>query len=146
MLFMQFLAAIAANHLQYRRKLWMTLSILQRVLYVPVAAGPWLWPQISDGAWIWALLGVMALEQGLLHFCTPLWLSWMGDYLPHRGLSTYWGVRHLWMQWTAALALFGQALLMHHGGMDVRQGFAIMVAIGAVLGVIDIVMFLRVPE
>jgi hypothetical protein len=40
MLFMQFLAALAANHLRYRRRLWMTLSIVQRLVYVPVMCGP----------------------------------------------------------------------------------------------------------
>ena len=32
----------------------------------------------------------------------------MGDYLPHKGLSTYWGHRQLWMQIAAAISLYAQ--------------------------------------
>ena len=46
----------------------------------------------------------------MLHFGTPLWLSWMGDYLPHKGLNQFWGLRHSSQQWTAALALLANAL------------------------------------
>ncbi len=146
MLFMQFLAALAANHLRYRRRLWMTLSIVQRLVYVPVMCGPWLFPNVPDHVWMWAYLSCLALEQGLLHFCTPLWLSWMGDYLPHRGLNEYWGVRQLWMQWTAAAALGAAAVLLYGAGLDVRVGFPLLVLFGSVLGVTDILLFRRVDE
>jgi len=146
MLFLQFLAALLANHLQYRRPVWMTLSIIQRLMYIPVLAGPWIWPQVPDSTWLWIYISAVAVEQGLQHFGSPLWLSWMGDYLPHRGLSEYWGVRHLWMQWSAAAALCGAALLLHQTGMGVRAGFPLLVIFGCVLGVIDILLFLRVEE
>jgi hypothetical protein len=70
----------------------------------------------------------------------------MGDYLPHRGLNEYWGVRHLWMQWTAAAVLCGAAILLHQTGMGTRVGFPLLVVIGSVLGVADILLFLRVEE
>lgn len=146
MLFMQFLAALVANHLQYRRRLWMTLSIVQRLLYVPVVCGPWLFPDVPDSVWMWSYLSCLALEQGLLHFCTPLWLSWMGDYLPHRGLNEYWGVRQLWMQWTAAGVLCAAAVLLYGTGVDVRVGFPALVVVGSVLGVADVLLFRRVAE
>lgn len=146
MLFLQFLAALLANHLQYRRPVWMTLSIIQRLLYVPVLAGPWIWPGVPDSTWLWIYICAVGVEQGLQHFGSPLWLSWMGDYLPHRGLSEYWGVRHLWMQWTAAATLCGGAILLHESGMGIRVGFPLLVIFGSVLGVIDILLFLRVEE
>ena len=55
MLFFQFLAAIVANHLEYRRWLWLPISILQRLILVPVALVPWLLPSLSDTAWLWWL-------------------------------------------------------------------------------------------
>lgn len=146
MLFMQFLAAFVANGLQYRRRLWMGLSLVQRLICIPAAAGPWLFPEVSAQVWLWAFLAIWAINQGLLHFCTPLWLSWMGDYLPHAGLNRYWGVRHLWMQGTAAASLLGMAFYLRESAVDIRVGFAAIVALGGLLGVADICLFLKVDE
>ncbi|MCA9172352.1 MAG: MFS transporter, partial [Planctomycetales bacterium] len=41
-IFMQFVAAVLVNHLQYRRTVWFTVSIIQRLVYLPIALGPWL--------------------------------------------------------------------------------------------------------
>lgn len=146
MLFMQFLAAWIANRLDYRRPWWFWLTLIQRLLLLPLAAGPWLWPEVSDTVWLWSFLAGFAVEQGLTHFTHPLWLSWMGDYLPREGLSTYWGVRHRWMQFTAAVALLSCALYIWKSGADVTVGFAWMVAVGTVLGLIDICLFFKVDE
>lgn len=146
MLFQQFLAAVLANHLTYRRPVWMWLSLLQRVLVVPVAFGPVFWPQVSDATWTWAFLAAIAVNQGLLHFCTPLWLSWMGDYLPHVGLNAYWGQRQRWMQWTAAGSLLFGAVLLYQTGLGVRIGYPVLALIAAVFGVVDILMFSKVDE
>lgn len=146
MLFMQFLSAYLVNGMKYRRRLWMGLSIVQRIICVPVAVGPWLFPEISDAVWLWSFLLMWGINQGALHFCTPLWLSWMGDYLPHQGLNRFWGVRHLWMQGTAAVSLAGIALILTGSSMNIRAIFAIIVAVGGVLGVADICLFYRIEE
>ncbi|MCA8999904.1 MAG: MFS transporter, partial [Planctomycetaceae bacterium] len=146
MLFVQFLAAWLGNKLNYRRPWWFWFSLLQRLLCIPAAVGPWLFPEVPDVIWLWALLLSWAATQGLVHFCNPLWLSWMGDYLPHKGLSHYWGIRHYWMQATAALSLVGASLGLRYLATDIRQGFAGIVLIGCLLGVIDILMFFKVDE
>jgi predicted MFS family arabinose efflux permease len=144
MLFMQFLAAWFANRLEYRRRYWFWLTLLQRLLLLPMAAGPWLWPETPHVVWLWAFLAAFALEQGLTHFTTPLWLSWMGDYLPKHDLNSFWGVRHLWMQLTAATVLLGSGWWL--SGTDIRHSFAALVALGSVLGIIDICLFYKVEE
>ena len=146
LLIVQFMAAAAANHLRYRRTTWMALSLVQRLIVVPVAFGPWIWPGVSDQTWVWMFLVCIAINQGLLHFCTPLWLSWMGDYLPHETLNRFWGVRHRWMQWVAAVSLFGGAILLYQTGLGVRLGYPILAAIAAVFGVADVLLFLKVEE
>jgi MFS family permease len=70
----------------------------------------------------------------------------MGDYLPHQGLNRFWGLRHSSQQWTAALALLANSLFFLKSGVDVRAAFAAIIVLGAVLGVTDILLFLRVPE
>ncbi|MEI8022089.1 MAG: hypothetical protein WCH39_28020, partial [Schlesneria sp.] len=39
MLFMQFVAAVAVNHLQYRRHLWFWAALTHRLLLLPTALG-----------------------------------------------------------------------------------------------------------
>jgi hypothetical protein len=142
----QMLAAIVANRLEYRKPLWFWLSIVQRLIFLPAALGPWLFPEVGDTAWIWILVGLTGLNHTLLHFATPLWLSWMGDYLPHSGLSSFWGLRHSSQQWTASLALLANSLFFFHSGVDVRAAFAGIIVLGAVLGVADILLFIKVHE
>ncbi|MEX2111562.1 MAG: MFS transporter [Pirellulales bacterium] len=142
----QLFSAVAVERMACRKATWIVASIFQRLMFVPAALGPWLLPQIDDTIWIWTLVTLTALNHATLHFCTPLWLSWMGDYLPHQGLNRFWGVRHSSQQWTAALALLANALFFVQGGVDVRAAFAGIIVLGAALGVVDILLFLRVEE
>ena len=144
--FMQLLAALAVARLDYRKPLWFWLSLVQRLIFLPAALGPWLMPQMSDHFWIWTLIALTAVNHSMIQFGTPLWLSWMGDYLPHKGLNEFWGRRHSSMQWTASLALLANALFYFKSGIDVRQAFAAVIVLGAVFGVADILLFIRVEE
>jgi MFS family permease len=142
----QFIAALVVNHLHYRRPLWFWLSILHRLLLVPAALGPWLFPETSSLVWLWVLIAATALNHTLLQFCSPLWLSWMSDILPHEGLSRYWGVRHLWQQWVAAAALVGTAFVFLKSGLTIIPAFAVLMVVAAVLGVADLFFFWGVEE
>ena len=146
MLFIQFLSALLANHIQHRRWVWFVASCIQRVLYVPMALAPLVWPHVSGAVWVWTLLAVMALEQGLLHFSTPLWLSWMGDYLPHEGLNKFWGVRQVWMQWLAAFSLLGGSQLLLKSGLAIGPAFLLLASVAAVFGIADLLFFLKIEE
>ncbi|MFT5323294.1 MAG: MFS family permease [Planctomycetaceae bacterium] len=146
MLFLQFLSAIVANHLKYRRGLWMAVSIVQRLILLPVALGPVLFQDVSPMTWLWSFVGLSALNHGLLHFATPLWMSWMGDYLPRSRLSRFWGVRHLWMQWAGAASLLFASYLLQSYADQIQTAFAILIVTAAVLGVADILLFWPVHE
>jgi predicted MFS family arabinose efflux permease len=97
-------------------------------------------------AWVWTLVALTAVNHGLLQLSTPLWLSWMGDYLPHKGLNRFWGLRHSTQQWTAAAALFANAMFFAGSTTNVRAAFAGIIVLGVVLGLSDILMFWRVEE
>ncbi|HTN76335.1 MAG TPA: MFS transporter [Pirellulaceae bacterium] len=146
MLFMQFLAGMLVNHLKYRRALWMGVSLLQRLAFVPLAIGAWLWPDLPGETWVWGLILATAVNQSLTHFGNPLWMSWMGDYLPHKGLSEFWGNRHLWQQWTAAGTLAVSALVIFRCGLDPMTSFSALIVVGAVLGISDVLLFSHIEE
>jgi len=146
MLFCQFLAAVAVNHLTFRRWVWFSTALVHRLLLLPVAVGPWLWPEVPGVVWVWLLLVTTAANQALLHFSSPLWLSWMGDYLPHEGLSRFWGSRQHWMQWTSAASLGFAAIARQCSGFGAQTDFTLQIVLGTVLGVLDLMCFFRVPE
>ncbi len=146
MLFMQFVSGVVVNHLTHRRRLWFWAALTHRLMLLPTALGPWLMPGLSDEAWIWTLIVTTATNQALLHFSSPLWLSWMGDYLPHDGLSHYWGSRHFWMQTTSAVSLCAAAFLLLKSGLNIGVGYAVLTCAGTVCGVADLLLFSRVYE
>lgn len=146
MLFMQFVSGIVVNHLSSRRRLWFWTALTHRLLLLPTALGPWLCPGLSPEFWIVTLLTTTAMNQALLHFSSPLWLSWMGDYLPHRGLSHYWGSRQFWMQITAAGSLGTAAVMVQRSGLSIEMGYAVLTCIGTACGVVDLLLFQRIEE
>lgn len=146
MLFTQFLTAWIATKLQYRRRTWMAVSMIQRTIYLPVAFGPWLFPDVPEPFWLWGLIGAAAANYGLLHFGSPLWLSWMGDYLPSQGLNRFWGARQLWMQWTAAGTLALCAVVLLKMGLPIRLAFTGLLCFASLAGVADILCFIKVHE
>lgn len=145
-LFMQLAAAMLARRWTYRKWPWFTVSLVQRLSFLPVALGPWLWPDAPAGLWVWALLAMAAVNHALLHFSTPLWLSWMSDYLPHAGLSRFWGVRQFWNHWAAAGALLLAGLALFKMGWSIRDGFAWMILAATAAGIADILLFVPVEE
>lgn len=145
-LFMQFLAGAIANHLPQRRWAWLGVSLVQRMAFVPLALGAWFYPDLPGLTWVWLLIAATAINQGLTHFGNPLWMSWMGDYLPHQGLSAFWGARHQWQQWAAAATLAGSALVIFKLGLSPMTSFSVLIIAGAVLGTIDVLTFLWVEE
>jgi MFS family permease len=146
MLFMQFVSGVLVNRFQYRRKLWLTVGLTQRLVMLPAALGPTLWPQMPDGFWIWTLVGLTAINYAMADFCHPLWMSWMGDYLPKQGLSRFWGRRHLWMHWTAAAALGMAAIYISGHPQGIKPAFAVLGVIAAACGVVDLLFFLKIDE
>lgn len=86
MLITQFGAAVVANRLRYRRRLWMTVAIAERLLFVPAAMLA-VWPAgLSHDGQLWLFIGLTAANHALLHFCTPLWLT-AAEYTGRRGLD-----------------------------------------------------------
>ena len=146
MLFMQFVAAVLVNRIRYRRRLWLTVGIAHRLVMLPAALGPTLWPDVSDSFWVWTLVGLTAVNYGLADFCHPLWMSWMGDYLPKQGLGRFWGRRHLWMHWSAATTIGLAAVYVSGHPEGIKPAFAVLGTIAAVCGVADLLLFLKVDE
>jgi hypothetical protein len=143
---MQVLSALMVRRLPFRKPLWVAVSLVQRLVFLPAALGPWLFPEVPSVVWLWLLIALTFTNHAMLHVGNPLWLSWMGDYLPHQGLSKFWGVRHSSQQWTAAATMLVNALFFWGVAVDVRASFAAIIGIASVLGVLDVLLFTGVEE
>ncbi len=146
MLFMQLLAGLAANRLRYRRPLWFGLSLVQRTLLIPVALAPVFWPEAFHTGWVWVFLTANIALHGLAQFGSPLWMSWMGDYLPREGLSDFWGIRQRWMNWTISASLATCALYVLLSGVTIQESYTHLCVLASIVGVIDLFLFLKIEE
>jgi MFS family permease len=146
---MQFVGAVWANRLRSRRAAFMVLIIVGRLCWIAIALVPDAMGDVDAGVRTAVVIGLAALSSALQQLAPPIWFSWMGDLIPRRILSRYWGgrMRWMWIVWLAthgALVLFG----FHYEdlGFTTRGAFVLLVALGVAAGIGDIVLFLWVHE
>lgn len=146
MLFMQFIGATWTNRLRHRRTAFMTLNILARLLFLPIALLPCL-PGLAPATVITAMIALIALYNALQNLTLPMWLSWMSDLIPRRILSRYWGGRQRYITLTTTLiALTVTALTFYGSELPLRPLFLGLSLLGVTAGVIDILLFRSVRE
>jgi MFS family permease len=144
---MQFFGAAITNRLRRRRGLVMFLFIFGRLLHLPVAFAPVLFPNLAEAPMLALIFVLVALNNIVLNLGVPMWFSWMGDLIPKRIFGQYWGTRHQFMlaTWTVSYLVITLIayLTRDHAVSDVYQGLA---AFGCAIGIVDILLFLKVRE
>jgi len=146
MLSVFFLAAHLANRMHRRKPAFLFLFITARLLFLPVAFLPIIFPSLTVNEMMLAITILIACNCALSNFGETLFLSWMADLVPRRILNRYWGGRQRWMSLTRLLCIVGVAVFVHLVHWPVTVKFQLVVSIGVVLGIADILLFLRVDE
>lgn len=146
MLFLQFVGAVIAHRVRRRKPLFVVLTLLSRLLYIPVAIVPLLFPGLRNTETVALIIVLVALGQAMTNFIVPMWFSWMGDLVPEAILNRFWGSRYRWQQMTWTAAYLGVAALTYFAHLPIRTVFPITIAIGCVAGVVDALLFIRVDE
>lgn len=146
----QVVGALVAERFRTKKGVWFVLAIVHRgVWFLPVGLAflaPHR-PALAATILVWLVAGSAIFAQ----MSAGLWYSWMADLVPERMRSRYWAGRIsiVTLAYLFGLALFGYLLDRFP---DPRQpdgswtGFAIVFAIGAAIGCIDIFVHLFVPE
>lgn len=126
------------------RALWLLLPLIPLVLPVPSTAA------------VVTMLAILGLSRFMAALGMPAWWSWMGDLIPRRIRGRYLAQRDRLckiVQVVTAIALgFILDAVTVEGAEDIATQPRLMVAacviflVGAVFGVIDILMFLRIRE
>lgn len=146
MLLLQFVGAAALNHAHRRKGVFVSCLVASRLLYLPLAALPWLVPGETRGVAVWLAVALLALSGATHNFAIPFWYSWMADLVPRRALNRVWGWRQRAMHitWTAAYLLV--TLLLHRLRWPALVVFPALSVLAIVAGITDVMLFLGVRE
>ena len=146
MLSLQFLGGLLSNAVRSRKALFIALGVASRVLYLPVAFVPLLFPGLPREGLVNTLLVLVAVSACFANMIGPPWFSWVADLIPRQVLSRFWGLRQTFLNLTASVCQLGIVLFAILSGWPATKLFPILVAISVPLGVMDILLFLWVHE
>jgi len=141
--------AMLAEAMGSRKRVWAALALSHRALwFVPAALAlvahtgePWI-PVV--------VVAAVALSEMLGNASGAPWLSWMTDLIPGRTSGKFWGTRQSVVTAVSlgGLWLAGYLLDSYDGRQATASlaGFALVFALAAVFGLLDIIVHLGVPE
>lgn len=145
--FAQLPASFFLDRYGHRKAIFVAANLFHRALWLVVAAIPWLLPAGARPA---GLVTLMILSAIVNQATAPAWYSWLVDLIPARIRGRYFSRRTQAGQFVSlVVALLAGAVL---DWAEARSGVALarmlsgLLAMGAVLGIIDILYFVRVPN
>lgn len=151
----QLLTTVLMARYGHRRRLFIISGLLSRLTWVAVAMLPWILPISREHWWI-AMLMMMSVAWIGHHLSAPAWLDWMADVIPQRVRGRFWGVRSLIGQPVALISILGAgyvidkaaevAELTETQGDPVLAVTSILLALGGLVGAVDILCFLGVKD
>ena len=134
--------------LRRRRVAWAVIAIVHRVIWFVPAYVAWLHPRPPIGAHI--VVAIATLSMVFSNFAAAAWHSWMADLVPETTRGRFWSERQAWtmLAFLAAMAAAGVGLdrLQATEADGPLRGFALLFGAATVLGVVDIIIHLGVPE
>lgn len=146
MLSFQFVGAFLNNRLKKRKPLFMVSIILGRMIYIPIALMPLMFPNISKELTMTIIIVMIGLSSAMANGSGPLFFSWMADLLPNRILNHYWGTRQAWLFFTWSASFIWVIIYSYLFNLPIKYAFPLIAIPGVIAGVIDILLFIWVDE
>ncbi|HUU23533.1 MAG TPA: MFS transporter [Phycisphaerae bacterium] len=151
--FGQLLAALMIERTGLLKYQFIQCAAVHRLLWLAVAAVPLVLPRPSALA-VAAVLVILSASSFMGALSAPAWLTWMGALIPRRIRGRYFATRERLALCVQMVVVIGLGVLMDRvyraGDLEVSQvgmwAISAILAGGAVFGLIDILMFHRVPE
>ena len=137
-------AAYMVERTGRRRRHFLVCATSQRLVWLAVAALPWVIPSHHQEARVGVLLGLVMLSSTLGNAGTPAWLSWFADMMPEEIRGRYLGNRAALATVTAAIASGVVGWVLDRNSSFAT--FTVIFSIAAVLGAADPLLFLLVRE
>jgi MFS family permease len=142
----QVVGSMLSNRVVHRKVLWVSLALVHRLLFLGVLLAPLLTdnPRLRI-AWI---ILVLFCHDSLAQVSVPIWFSWMADLVPKESMSRHWAARQRVITMATIVVMFLIAVGFQYFETTDRVvlGFSILGCLGVIVGAMDILLFLRVPE
>ncbi len=146
--FLGVLAQLPASYVvergRRRRGLFLRFASGQRLLWLVVAALPWAIPSDYPAARVGVFLALVVLSSTFGNAGTPAWMSWFADIVPENIRGRYLGNRAALGTVTAVITSASVGWILDRNSS--YTVFTVIFSTAAVLGVIDIWLFLLVRE
>ena len=154
--FAQILASLLIERTGLLKFQFLQCATIHRLCWLAVAAIPLVMPLPSTGATA-ALLLILAASSLMNALAAPAWLTWMGRLIPRRVRGRYFANRARLAMIVQAVVVITAGLIMDHvydpsmGDDATAQPIVLKITcvffvLAAVFGVIDILLFRKVPE
>ncbi len=151
--FFQLPASYIQERWGHRKALFMFTATTHRLMWVLVAAVPWL-PGIDGYRWQ-IMIGVLAVNWAMGSAAGPAWMSWMADVIPRKIRGRYFGLRNRIGQSIGVITTLCIALILDHSQRGVAPSDAthrtlvvtsFLLALAGLFGALDIQSFARVRD
>lgn len=131
----------------HRKKTFIVLGLVHRLMWLFVALIPW----VAPVRWQWvAFLWLVGLSWTAGQMIAPAWISWMADLVPGRIRGRYFSRRSQLGQLTGLLVTTVIGFLLdkatESGTQAMMYVLSGMIAVAGVCGAFDFLLFLPVPE
>ncbi len=144
---LQIPASYAVERFGHRRLTAVIGILVHRLLWLAIAAVPWIMPH----AWWWiGLLVFLGLTNLAAHAATPACTSWAADLVPARIRGRYFGLRGQFVRLITITLSLGLGKLMDLAQADGLQTLlrvlSLLLAVAAVLGATDSLLCFALPD
>jgi len=148
--FFQLGASYVLERFGGRKQLFIASLCIARLMWLAVAAIPWLLPDVGELYW-YALLGCLLVSWIANAVGTPAWMNWMADVIPRRVRGRYMAMRQTVTRPIGLIVGIGVGLLLDvvekSGDPNAMMRVtSLLIAVAALLGTADIICFLWVRD
>ncbi|MBW3625505.1 MAG: MFS transporter [Armatimonadetes bacterium] len=139
----QLFGSCAIEATRKRKGLFLTFGLIQRLLWLPIAALPWVFSK-GHPLLLPALTTLVMISFLCGHFAGPAWMSWMADFVPLKVRGAFFANRMRVGTLMALLSVTFAGWLL-----DLRPAlstYTILFSVVSLCGVVDVLVFRWVPE
>ena len=146
MLSMHFVAALLSHRLTHRKRAFIGVRLIQRLLFLPIAFLPMIFPEVPGAQMMTIIVVILGVNAALTNTAGTLLNSWLADLIPHRILNRYWARRQRWMSITVVACYLLTAAFVHYVDWPVATKFALLVVGATIAGLIDVLLHIGADE